>query len=168
MTLVDVGLPADLLAEPFDTIARTFESEDEKKEHVLKLNLARRHMPTHVWGATTKKLLDLRGVQTGQGARNDKATSLSVKEVVENELGVPYDTARYRGSAFKQILELRGVTLGRGARNDRTTSATVAEVAQSDFGVPGRTARHRLAQPTKDAGRSPKDRRKPCKCCAVC
>lgn len=51
-------------------------------------------MKPHEWGAAFKKLLEERGVKTGQGARNDR-TSAKVAEVAK-EVGVPERTAQRR------------------------------------------------------------------------
>lgn len=68
--------------------------EQEKTEHVLKLNLLRRHLGPVSWAEAFKRLCESRGVQLGQGARNDR-TSDTVSEVAQ-ELGVNERTARRR------------------------------------------------------------------------
>lgn len=80
----------------YPTVVRRFASEEEKADHVVKINLSRgnRREPL-VWGRAFAKLLERRGVRTGQGARNDKATSDTVSEVA-TELGVHERTARRR------------------------------------------------------------------------
>jgi site-specific DNA-methyltransferase (adenine-specific) len=85
---------ADELEIECPEIIRQFENESQKKEHVLKLNLARRHMDPIRWGLTFKLLLEERGGVVKQGCRND-TTSSTVKEVAE-ELGVAKSTAEYR------------------------------------------------------------------------
>src|SRR5262249_42384430 len=58
---------AERLGKDYPVIVRTFASEQEKREHVLKINLARRHLDPLRWGQIFKMLLEERGVQTGQG-----------------------------------------------------------------------------------------------------
>ena len=41
---------ATRLGLTYETIVRNFDSEEEKKNHVLKLNLARRHLDPVQWG----------------------------------------------------------------------------------------------------------------------
>ena len=72
----------------------TFASEAERIEHAVKMNLARRHLDPIAWGRAFARLLEVRGVHAGQGARNDR-TSATVAEVAA-EVGVPERTARYR------------------------------------------------------------------------
>ena len=43
-------------------------TENDKREHVIKLNLARRHLEPCQWGAAFKMLLDTKGVKRGQGS----------------------------------------------------------------------------------------------------
>lgn len=68
--------------------------EHAKTEHVLKLNLLRRHLGPITWAEGFRRLVELRGVQLGQGARNDR-TSATVAEVAR-EAGINPRTARYR------------------------------------------------------------------------
>ena len=77
------------------TITRRFASEGQKREHVIKMNLARRHLDPIRWARAFAALLAERGIALGQGARNDRATSATVAEVAA-ELGVPARTARDR------------------------------------------------------------------------
>ena len=78
----------------YPQIVRTFTSEREKVEHVLKLNLLRRHFGPIGWARAFERLAELRGVRLSQGARND-GTSATVAEVAA-EVGVPERTARWR------------------------------------------------------------------------
>ena len=61
---------------------RKFKTEREKREHVIKLNLARRHLDKHEKGAAIKMLLQERGITRGlRGARpkgdnSERATEL--------------------------------------------------------------------------------------------
>lgn len=93
---------ADELGIDYPVITRRFASEQEKREHVLKINLVRRHLDPLRWGQVFAKLLTEKGVQTGQGARNDVtangtdgSTSATVAEVAA-EVGTPERTARQR------------------------------------------------------------------------
>jgi N6-adenosine-specific RNA methylase IME4 len=92
------------LGLPCPAIVRAFPTEEAKREHVLKLNLARRHLDPIRWGLAFRQLLAVRGVAWGQGARNDR-TSATVAEVAR-EVGVPYRTARFRlaqTEAFEEV-----------------------------------------------------------------
>lgn len=86
---------ATALGFPYRTIVRAGLSEAEKREHVLNLNLARRHMDAVRWGQAFVALLGARGIERGQGARNDTRTSATVADVAA-ELGVAERTARHR------------------------------------------------------------------------
>jgi hypothetical protein len=80
------------------TVTRTFATDAERAEHVLALNLRRRHLDPATWGALFEQLCAARGVRVGQGVRN--ATSASMSEVAA-ELGVSDRTARRRVAASK-------------------------------------------------------------------
>jgi len=77
------------------TLVRRFDTEQEKREHAIKMNLARRHLDPVRWGHAFALLLQERGVNTGRGARNDLSTSATVAEVAQ-ELGVAERTAYHR------------------------------------------------------------------------
>jgi ParB-like chromosome segregation protein Spo0J len=87
------------------TVTRHFESEQAKREHVIKLNLARRHLDPIRWGQAFEQLLEVRGVGAGQGSRNDQTTSATVAEVAR-ELGVSARTARWRTALAHMFAEL--------------------------------------------------------------
>ena len=76
------------------TITRKFKTEQEKREHVIKLNLARRHLEPWQWGQAFKLLLEERGVKRGRG-KNQGELSETVSECAA-ELGVEERTARNR------------------------------------------------------------------------
>lgn len=79
----------------YPSIRRKFSTEEEKREHVLQVNLARRHLGPLGWGLAFAKLLEVKGVGRGRGARNDKTTSDNVSEVAQAQ-GVNERTARRR------------------------------------------------------------------------
>src|SRR5262245_49830064 len=62
------------------TVVRRFKTEQEKREHVIKINLARRQLDAVRWGQAFGLLLEERGVKAEQGSRND-LTSATVAEV---------------------------------------------------------------------------------------
>lgn len=84
------------------TIVRSGWSEEAKVEHAIKINMLRRHLSAVAWGDAFQRLLSHRGVETGQGARNDKRTSDTVSEVAK-ELGVNERTARRRVKAAEEL-----------------------------------------------------------------
>lgn len=86
---------ADELGIKYPTKIRHFKTEAEKREHVIKINMARRHLEPHEWGAAFKRLLAERGVRRGKGSRNDKGTSPTIGEVAA-ELGVAESVAYHR------------------------------------------------------------------------
>jgi ParB-like chromosome segregation protein Spo0J len=45
-------------------------TETQKREHVLKLNMARRHLEPHERGGLYKRLLEERGLKRGRGKDN--------------------------------------------------------------------------------------------------
>ena len=81
----------------FPRVKRRFNTETERVEHVLKLNLLRRHLGPVAWASAFRRLVESRGLRLGQGQRNDRraATSDTVAEVAR-ELGVEPRTARRR------------------------------------------------------------------------
>ncbi len=89
---------------PYQTIVREFTTEQERREHVLKVNLCRRHLGPIQWGIAFQRLLEAKGVRTGRGARND-ATSATIADVAE-ELGVPTRTAEHRLAQARVFEEL--------------------------------------------------------------
>lgn len=46
------------------TITRRFKTDEEKREHVIKLNLARRQLEPHQWGLVFSELLKTRGISS--------------------------------------------------------------------------------------------------------
>jgi hypothetical protein len=76
-------------------VVRTFSSEAEKREHVIKLNLARRHLDPLRWGRAFQLLLEERGVENGKKHNRHTPREATVAALAE-ELGVPERTARSR------------------------------------------------------------------------
>lgn len=94
----------------YKTVIRRFKTEGEKREHVLKLNLVRRHLAPYQWGAAFKKLLNERGIKRGKpGPKLPKSTdtesvSASVKiGDLAAELGVDERTAYNRLKAADEV-----------------------------------------------------------------
>src|SRR5262245_27763140 len=66
----------------YPEVVRDFKSEEDKKTHVLMLNMARRQLTPEQWAEAFEKLLKVRGVKLGRGSRNDKGgTSVTFPEV---------------------------------------------------------------------------------------
>lgn len=80
----------------FKRIRRTFKTEEEKQVHVLMLNMARRHLKPHQWGLAFQRLLELKGIPTGQGKVNQHTRASATVAEAAAELGVPERTARRR------------------------------------------------------------------------
>jgi N6-adenosine-specific RNA methylase IME4/ParB-like chromosome segregation protein Spo0J len=95
---------ADRLGLPCPAVVRHFASEQAKREHVLKLNLARRHMDPVRWGRAFKRLLEERGVTPGRGGDRRSTATVAVDTVADiaAELGVPERTARHRVQQAEQ------------------------------------------------------------------
>lgn len=86
-----LAIARELGIEP-PVVRRRFDSEEERIEHVLKLNLLRRHMDPITRAETILKLAEVRGVQLGtSGGRPRKgenpATVSEFSEEVAEELG---------------------------------------------------------------------------------
>ena len=64
------------------TVQRAFANDDERIAHIIALNLRRRHLDTVSWAEMFERYAKVKGVKLGQGARNDKATSETVSEVL--------------------------------------------------------------------------------------
>ena len=73
-------------------------TEEQKREHVLKINLARRHLEPHEWGKIFKMMLDERGGKRGKGGDRKSTATVAVdtQESLAKELGVPLRTAEHR------------------------------------------------------------------------
>lgn len=135
---------AEIAAElgiEYPTIVRAGWTEEQKREHVLKLNLARRHLDPHRWGSAFRQLLEQRGVAVGQGARNDQ-TSATVAEVAA-ELGVSERTARSRlaeDRVYRSLPDEHRARVDAGERLWRVASGHKRELtfAASMGGIPPR------------------------------
>ncbi len=92
---------------PYKTIVREGLSEAEKREHVIKLNLCRRHLEPHQWGRLFKRLLEVKGVKRQRGGDRSKEQSATVALCAE-QLGVPERTAKHRlalADAYEKLPE---------------------------------------------------------------
>lgn len=107
-------------------IVRKFNTEEEKISHVLALNMARRHLLPHQWGSACKKLLEVRGVKTGQGSSAEKRHSQSATIAdIAKELGVPERTARSRIAAaedYELLPEEDREKVDRGEKSARSAA----------------------------------------------
>ncbi len=88
----------------YESIVRRFANEEQKREHIIKLNLCRRHLDPWQWGQAFKKLLEVRGVKLGRGA-NQGNFRQELPKVCE-EVGVPERTARHRMRQAEQYEQL--------------------------------------------------------------
>ncbi len=112
---------ADRLGKPYKKIVRRFKTEAEKREHVIKVNLARRHMEPHEWGGLFKQLLKERGVKRGQASSEQKKREQSeTVSDVSTELGVDDRTARNRMKSHDDYEKLPAKTKA-DVRNKKTT-----------------------------------------------
>lgn len=89
---------AKQLDAPYKTITRRFKTEADKREHVIKLNLARRHLGPIEWGRAFALLLVERGVKRGRGKGDPhaKESKKATVALLAGELGVPERTAKHR------------------------------------------------------------------------
>ena len=81
---------------PYETIVRRFATEAEKRNHVVKLNLARRHLDPVRWGQAFTLFLNGRGIPAGRGKVNQHTRASATIAEAAAELGVAERTARYR------------------------------------------------------------------------
>ena len=113
---------ANRLNKPYKTIVRHFKTEQEKHEHIIKLNLARRHLDPLRWGKTFKLLLEVKGVKTGQGssaAKQHHSESATIADSAK-ELGVSDRTARHRlaqADAYEKLSEKEKESVDRGEKS---------------------------------------------------
>jgi N6-adenosine-specific RNA methylase IME4 len=120
------------------TIVRHFATEEEKREHVIKLNLARRQLDPVRWGKAFRLLLDERGVRRGQGRQKAQQEKTATIAVLAAEVGVSARTARHRvklaqdfdalpAAEKKKVLEKR--TTVRGAARQAAKARAAAVIA---------------------------------------
>ncbi len=146
---------ADKLGKKYKTITRKFKTEQEKREHVIKLNIARRHMEPHEWGMAFKMLLEERGVKRGKpGPKLPKSTdaetvsaSVNIGDVAA-ELGVDDRTARNRMKAAddyesltaseKKAIDSKETTITKvkAERRKKKTKAAEVKAAKAAKTVP--------------------------------
>lgn len=93
----ELGLP-----EP-PSIIRVGLDEGGKVEHVLKLNLLRRHLGPVSWADGFRRLAEVRGVELGKrGPKPAGANSATVAELAQ-EVGVPVRTANHRLQTAEEL-----------------------------------------------------------------
>jgi len=90
---------AKRLGLPYETVVRPFANERAKRQHIIMLNLARRHLAPWQWGQAFRELLRQKGVRRGRGGNRRPTATVAVGETVRRtaeQLGVPERTARRR------------------------------------------------------------------------
>ena len=110
------------------SIKRSFASEAEKKEHALRLNMLRRHMDVVAWGIAFKKLLEVKGVELGQGSSASKRwhESATVADLSKS-VGVPLRSARRRVE-WAEALESKPELLEKVQSGELSAKQAVAEI----------------------------------------
>jgi ParB-like chromosome segregation protein Spo0J len=98
-------LIADSLGIDYPVITRSFDTEAEKIEHVLKINLLRRHLGPVAWAEVFERLAEARGIRLGRGGdRKSTATdAVDSADALAIELGVKPRTARRRREIRDQV-----------------------------------------------------------------
>lgn len=131
-----VAICAELGLPDPPRLVRSGFDEHQKREHILKLNLARRHLDPLRWGQAFAQLLTERGVERGQGSRNE-LTRATVAQVGE-EVGVSHRTAKWRLRQWDDLQALpesvqgqvlAGSTTVGAAKRDQTRKANREAVA---------------------------------------
>lgn len=104
-------------------IVRTFETEEQKREHVIKLNLCRRQMTDVVWGRAFADLCEQRGVRIGKrGPKGQRAgTNSATFAELASECGTSERTARNRVAAARKC-DTRGDKMKRATSPTKKTS----------------------------------------------
>ena len=96
-------LIADSLGIEYPRVVRHFDSESEKREHVLKINLLRRHLGPVSWATAFERLAAERGIVLGsEGGRPSEENPATVAGLAQ-EVGVPVRTARRRLATKRQL-----------------------------------------------------------------
>jgi hypothetical protein len=111
---------ADRLGIACPEVTRHFASEAEKREHVLKINLARRHLDPLRWGLAFALLLEERGIERGRGKVNQHTVASATVAEAASELGVPERTARHRlalADAYQALPESLRTEVDAGSKN---------------------------------------------------
>ncbi len=113
---------AERLDLSYETVVRHFDSEAAKQEHVVKVNLCRRHLDAVAWGQLFAKLLAVKGVKRGRGGDRKSAKSKDqsdtlIRDVAE-ELGVPEVTAKRRLKAADDFEKLPDAEKKRAAESE--------------------------------------------------
>ena len=123
---------ADSLGISYPKKVRKFKTEADKRNHVIKMNMARRHLDPIEWGQAFKRLLEERGVQRGKGKVNQHTVASATVAEAAAELGVPERTARHRLAQADKMEELP-VEAQEAIRNRKTSITKVkrAEKAES-------------------------------------
>jgi len=80
-------------------VVRVFGTEEEKREHALKMNLLRRNLDAVSWAEAFAEVAKSRGVRLGSQGRQEVKTATVA--VLAQELGVPERTARRRLETLK-------------------------------------------------------------------
>lgn len=120
---------AERLGVAYPTKVRRFDSEGEKKLHVFMLNIARRHLESHAWGAAFKKLLKIRGVErkAGRKAKNTNDGNADTVSGLASQLGVDERTARRRMAASEKYDALPKAAKKQVDAKEKTVTQAVRE-----------------------------------------
>jgi len=85
-------------------IVHHFETEEQKRTHVIKLNLCRRQMTDDYWGKMFRQLCKAKGVAVGgKGGRPKKNENPATVAGLAEEQGVSESTARRRMKAAREL-----------------------------------------------------------------
>lgn len=122
-------------------IVRTFKTEEEKREHVLKLNLARRHLADHQWGAAFARLLELRNVKRKPGRPREEDDNCATIAQLSGAAGISRRTVHYRLAAAKQFEALPADLKAKVESGDLTLPAAV-RLAETPTETPTAHVRH--------------------------
>jgi ParB-like chromosome segregation protein Spo0J len=118
------------LGIPCPTVTRTFATEQEKREHVIGINMIRRQMEPWQWGLAFKRLLKERGVERKAGAPPKGDNSPTIGELCRDQ-GVSESTAYDRLKAADEFERLTEKTQ-QAIRNRETTLAKVKAKQRKD------------------------------------
>lgn len=96
---------ADSLGIDYPTVVRNFDTEAEKVEHVLKVNLLRRHLGPVGWAKAFEQLAEHRGIRLGRGGdrRSTASNAVDTADALAMELGVKPRAARKRREIAEQL-----------------------------------------------------------------